>query len=277
MSSFDRLYPYETVLCEPLARFQHDIELMRTTSDTWRLMRGFAESNGMRHVAFSFSSGFPAEKPDVFMLTTLPAEWKRRARFDPGMTEGSYARVHTSRKQTPFVFGKEYASSFPKEHGKFEQMIDLLSEFGVRSAIAFPLRQPTAPRFARMTFGNDMTREDFEAKLKETGLMLNVAAWHFSAHYLRLFREERIALLPLSEKQLEILRMVGEGMLDKQIAHTLGISFSAVRRRLESVMARLDLANRNEVAAEAVRRGVVRDRLFEAGPEETTVHLEHPD
>ncbi|HMQ57310.1 MAG TPA: autoinducer binding domain-containing protein [Rhizobiaceae bacterium] len=273
---FDSVLPHEVALGEQLARFLHELDSRATCADTWRHFRGFAQSHGFAHVTYSFSSGFPQERPDVFMLTTLPADWGKHVRFNPTLTQSSYTRLHTARKQTSFLFGVEFSEQY-NDIPAYQTMLERLADFGFRAAIGMPLRSSCAPFLGRVSLGNRMDREAFLNLLSRHGLTLNVAAWHFHAQYLRLFRQEKLEAVKLSPKQQEIVRLVGEGKLDKQIAAELGISFSAVRRRLEAALARLDLGNRNELAAEAVRRGLVRDRVFNPGTEETTILIDHAD
>ena len=57
----------------------------------------------------------------------------------------------------------------------------------------------------------------------------------------------------LSEREVEVLRYVGKGFAKKQIADMLGISVKTVDKHVTSVMEKLDIHDRVELALYAVR------------------------
>ena len=61
----------------------------------------------------------------------------------------------------------------------------------------------------------------------------------------------------LSEREVEVLRYVGKGYAKKQIAEMLGISVKTVDKHVTSVMEKLDIHDRVELALYAVREGLI--------------------
>jgi DNA-binding NarL/FixJ family response regulator len=61
----------------------------------------------------------------------------------------------------------------------------------------------------------------------------------------------------LSEREVEVLRYVGRGYAKKQIAEMLGISVKTVDKHVTSVMEKLDIHDRVELALYAVREGFI--------------------
>jgi len=61
----------------------------------------------------------------------------------------------------------------------------------------------------------------------------------------------------LSEREIEVLRYVGKGYAKKQIAEMLGISVKTVDKHVTSVMEKLDIHDRVELALYAVREGFI--------------------
>ncbi|TMV71927.1 LuxR family transcriptional regulator [Thioclava sp. BHET1] len=61
----------------------------------------------------------------------------------------------------------------------------------------------------------------------------------------------------LTEAQREVLRMVSSGLRQKQIAHALGISLSAVKSRLKSAADRLEAKTPAEAAYIATTKGLL--------------------
>ncbi len=61
---------------------------------------------------------------------------------------------------------------------------------------------------------------------------------------------------PLSERELEVLRLVTEGRLNKEIARRLGISEKTVKAHLTRIFARLGVQDRTQAALWAEREGI---------------------
>ncbi len=61
----------------------------------------------------------------------------------------------------------------------------------------------------------------------------------------------------LSEREIEILRLVADGSQNKQIAWKLAISEQTVKAHLKSVFGKLDVADRTHAVTVALRRGII--------------------
>lgn len=61
----------------------------------------------------------------------------------------------------------------------------------------------------------------------------------------------------LSEREVEIVRLVSEGHPNKQIARVLSISEETVKAHLKSIFGKLDVADRTHAVTVAVRRGII--------------------
>jgi DNA-binding NarL/FixJ family response regulator len=76
-------------------------------------------------------------------------------------------------------------------------------------------------------------------------------------------RRERLADAPatdpdrLTERELEVLALVTQGLRNKEIAAELGISENTAKYHLRNILAKLHAQSRTEVAARAVREGLV--------------------
>jgi len=62
----------------------------------------------------------------------------------------------------------------------------------------------------------------------------------------------------LSEREREVLAMVGEGLANKAIARQLGISEKTVKAHLTSVFRRIEVTDRTQAALWAQRNGITR-------------------
>jgi DNA-binding NarL/FixJ family response regulator len=61
----------------------------------------------------------------------------------------------------------------------------------------------------------------------------------------------------LTTRELEVLRLVAEGLDNRMIGRRLGITRSTVKHHLEAVYAKLGVHGRMEAVREGVRRGLV--------------------
>jgi two-component system, NarL family, response regulator len=68
---------------------------------------------------------------------------------------------------------------------------------------------------------------------------------------------ERMMRSDLTSRELEILRMVVKGLTNKQIARVLSISTHTARNHVNSIIEKLDAADRTEAATTAIQRGII--------------------
>ncbi len=62
---------------------------------------------------------------------------------------------------------------------------------------------------------------------------------------------------PLSERELDVLRLVAEGASNKEIAHRLHISETTVKTHLLHIFAKLEVGDRTQAVTVAIQRGIV--------------------
>jgi DNA-binding NarL/FixJ family response regulator len=70
------------------------------------------------------------------------------------------------------------------------------------------------------------------------------------------FREEP-PLRPLTEREIEILRLIGKGLSNSEAAGVLGLSRATVRTHLEHIYDKLEVTNRVEAVTEGLRKGLI--------------------
>lgn len=74
--------------------------------------------------------------------------------------------------------------------------------------------------------------------------------------------EESERHVPLSPREMEILRCVTRGLHNKAIAQELGISHQTVRNHITSILTKLNVRGRTQAAVYALKRGWVRTDEF---------------
>lgn len=63
--------------------------------------------------------------------------------------------------------------------------------------------------------------------------------------------------VPLTERELDILRLVGEGKTNKEIAETLYLSVGTVKNHISQILQQLDLRDRTQLAIYAVKHDLI--------------------
>ena len=66
-----------------------------------------------------------------------------------------------------------------------------------------------------------------------------------------------VAVENLSEREVEVLRLVADGLDNSQIAAQIYLSPATVKRHVSSILAKLGVSNRVQAAIEGVQRGLV--------------------
>ncbi len=61
----------------------------------------------------------------------------------------------------------------------------------------------------------------------------------------------------LTRREIDVLRLIADGMTDREIADTLSISHYTVMRHVSSILNKLDVPSRTAAAAVALRQGLV--------------------
>lgn len=69
--------------------------------------------------------------------------------------------------------------------------------------------------------------------------------------------EGRQGVVPLTDREIEVLRLLGTGASNKDIAQTLYISEYTARNHVRSILEKLHVKNRVEAATFALREGIV--------------------
>lgn len=69
---------------------------------------------------------------------------------------------------------------------------------------------------------------------------------------------EKASVEALSEREMDVLRLVAQGLANKEIADALGLSEHTVKTHLQNILDKLQLRSRAHAAAYAVQAGVVK-------------------
>jgi two-component system, NarL family, response regulator YdfI len=110
----------------------------------------------------------------------------------------------------------------------------------------------------RAVISREATAEEIESAIQAVNSGLIVLAAESLPELLTDVRPVAEALAePLSERELEVLDVIAEGLSNKLIAHRLGISEHTVKTHVASIFAKLGATTRTEAVSLAIRRGLV--------------------
>ena len=70
-------------------------------------------------------------------------------------------------------------------------------------------------------------------------------------------RDEPVFDEPLTQREIQVLELLAEGLPNKAIAARLGISDQTVKFHVSSISGKLGAANRTDAVRRAVRRGLI--------------------
>ena len=98
---------------------------------------------------------------------------------------------------------------------------------------------------------------EVRAHLRGEGLI----AGDIAVKIIRIFsNREEPGTAQLTQRELEVLRLVGEGATNRDIGKQLYISENTVKNHLRNILQKLHFANRVQAAAYAIRQGLVNKR-----------------
>ena len=60
----------------------------------------------------------------------------------------------------------------------------------------------------------------------------------------------------LSEREIEVLRLLTQGMTNKEIGHKLHLAENTVKNHLKNILEKLQVQNRVQAAAFALKKGI---------------------
>lgn len=252
----------EALVPAPLHQFLQQIGTTQSTEETWCILTRLSAAFGFGQVAY-FQSVNPLDETGDPLQSWRIKTSADRAVFDRlvdcPVTQRLLASGSNTVNMTPYFLHLRDPLLPGAAH---RRQMAMLQEMDMTAGVAIPVMSSNAIDKAVIVFGNHMDPDAFNAQIERFGGSLHIAAMAAHARYVGLYKQEFVVRARLTEKQSELIRLVGFGLLDKQIAHALGISFSAVRQRLAAVQQKTGARNRAHLAAMAMRIDLIADPLL---------------
>ncbi|WP_323780216.1 helix-turn-helix transcriptional regulator [Thalassovita sp.] len=239
--------------------FLRDIETTRHSVEVWNLLVGLGRELDLPFVDFITASNFSELQRILFVRTSYDSRWLGQENKDPENAKWSTFRSHAVRHLTPVLVGLEFADEYLHLPERRVEVLREAARRGMRAGFSVPLRVNAPPQAGMITFSGDHSKRDMLFIVKAHGWVLNVAALIAHQRYVAHFAAEFFDRNQISDKQRELLELIGRGLQDKQIAADLNISVSALRQRMHSLMVKTNCSNRAEIAALAMSAGMLPD------------------
>lgn len=250
---------------ELLQGFLVDLEATAHSSHVWRLIVRLGQMLNLPYIDFISASNYHNWKKTLFIRTSYDSSWLNEVNLDPDLHKWSYFRTHAMHYLTPLAVGLEFVDENRHIPEARYKVLREAAKRGIRAGFSIPLRVHAPPQSALITFSGDHSKREMTHIIRTHGWALNTAAVMGHQRYMTHFAAEFTERNAISDKQRELLEMIGGGLQDKVIAERLGISVSAVRQRMNNILAKTRLGNRAELAALAMSMGLLPDPLSHLG------------
>lgn len=250
-----------------LRTFLLDLEATTCSEDVWKLIVELGHSLSLPAIDFISASAYRDWTKTQFVRTSYDSSWLDKYNTDPDLYRWSYFRSHAMQCLTPITIGLEFRDEYHDLPPGRVAVLEEAARLGIRAGFSIPLRQYAPPQAALLTFARDVSRDEMLAIIARDGWTMHAGALAAHQRYLQHFSREYPMRNAITDKQLELLEMIGAGLLDKQIADRLGVSVSAVRQRMNALLHKTGMTNRVELAALAMSLGILPHPLNRPGTE----------
>lgn len=223
---------------------------------------------------FISADNFADWKRTLFVRTSYDSTWLNEFNTNPDIMKWSYFRTHAVERLTPIAVGLEFVDEYMHIPQARYDVLKEAARRGLRAGFSIPLRAHAPPQASVITFSGDHSKREMRRIIQTHGWVLNSVATMGFQRYLSHFSAEFVDRNKISEKQRELLEMIGAGLQDKVIAERLGVTVSAVRQRMNNILAKTGLHNRADLAALAMSVGLVPDPLHRANEDDPVVLVE---
>jgi len=247
----------ECYVPELLQGFITRLEATEHSRDVWRLIVALGRELNLPFIDFIAASNFRDWRKTLFIRTSYDSSWLQGVNDDPDVRRWSYFRSHAMHFLTPIAVGLEFVDEYRQIPKARVAVLKAAAEKGMRSGFSIPLRLYAPPQSALITFSGDLSKRRMIAVIQAHGWTLNTAALMAHQRYAQLFSLEFTERNHITAKQMELIELIGLGLQDKMIADRLGVSVSAVRQRMQTLLANTGLKSRAELAALAMFIGIL--------------------
>jgi len=168
--------------------------------------------------------------------------------------------------------GQEAVHAFARHHPDLTLMdLRMPGMSGIEATLAIRRAYPAARVLVLTTYDTDediyraleagaagyLLKNTDGHTLLETIRAVHAGTYQLPAHISRRLAQRRAAP-ELSPRELEVLRLIVQGLSNKEIGAVLGLAENTVKNHVKMILDKLEVADRTQAATTAIRRGLVR-------------------
>ncbi len=191
-------------------------------------------SNGKRESYDGINISCPNEWLELYVLK----QWHK---IDPILKE-NFVR-----------FRLQYCDDTFKLHPPFGDLLPIAHDFGLKHGYTHGVKDPRENKGTLFTISGESVKRD-----KRTELILELFMPHLHQTLNRILSQEKIKVKPpLTPREIEVLKWVGQGKSTWDISVILRISENTVKFHIKNIMLKLDTSTRTHAVAIAIEQGLI--------------------
>lgn len=245
-----------------------ELDLAKTSKDVWGTILQLGTTVRLPYVDLVYKAPHQTEQAAT-VWKNYNSDWLDRALGTSHQCPWTAFRAPLTQGLTPRLAGQQFLEKDTKTTAPLESAYEAAASNGLTSSFVVPVSMHAPPYKGTLSFSGDASRRETLAILRAHGWALQTVAIVGFTKLITTQLREFSAGANITEKQSDILRLLGEGLKDREIADCLGVTVSAVRQRMTSMSKNTGLHTRAELAALAMSLGLLSDPTQPRGASET--------
>ncbi len=235
-----------------------ELDLAKTSKEVWGTILQLGTTVRLPYVDLVYKAPNQTDTP-AKVWKNYNSDWLDRALGASHHCPWSAFRAPLTQGLTPRLAGQQFLDKDTKITVPLESAYEAAASNGLPSSFVVPVSMHAPPYKGTLSFSGDASRRETLAILRAHGWALQTVALVGFNKLITTQLREFSAGANITEKQSDILRLLGEGLKDREIADCLGVTVSAVRQRMTSMSKNTGLHTRAELAALAMSLGLLSD------------------
>ena len=235
-----------------------DLEHAKTSKDVWDVILQLASTVRLPYVDLVYAPSERAEAPPS-VRKNYKSDWLDHVYAGSGSSGWRNLRLPLSHGLSPTLTGLNFQENHPDLTVIQQRAYEAAANNGLASSFAIPVAMHVPPYQGTLTFSGEASRREVLAILRAHGWALQTVALTGFTKLIIAHLNEFKAGANMTDKQADILRLLGRGMKDREISDCLGVTVSAVRQRMTALSNNTGLQSRAELAALAMSLGLLGD------------------
>ena len=194
-----------------------------------------------------------------FLKKNYNTDWLDKIYADTELSPWADIRLAKSNRLTPTLSGVQFPENTSDLTPLQDQAMEEAAKNGLGASFSIPVSVHSPPYHGIITFSGEASRRETLAILRAHGWALQTCSLLGFGKMMVACQEEFRERANVTDKQADILRHIGLGYKDRDIAERLGVTVSAVRQRMTAMTKNTGLQSRAELAALAMSLGLLPD------------------